>query len=164
MGRLLGEMLRVVLVHPEIPQNTGNVARLCVVNDLQLHLVHPLGYRIDDRSLRRAGMDYWNHLDLVEHADLDAFLAYRSGLGGKMWFLSTKSEETVWDARFEPGDWLVFGAESRGLPERLRTLVPEGWVGLPMRGAFVRSLNLSSAVAATAYEALRQCTHSRGIP
>lgn len=157
-------MLRIVLVHPEIPQNTGNIARLCVVNDLQLHLVHPLGYKIDDKSLRRAGMDYWKHLDLVEHADLDTFLAYQKEQSGKMWFLSTKTEESIWDASFSEGDWLVFGAESRGLPERLRSIVPDGWITLPMRGQFVRSLNLSSAASATAYEALRQCTHAKGKP
>jgi len=156
-------MLRIVLVHPEIPQNTGNIARLCVVNDLQLHLVHPLGYRIDDRSLRRAGMDYWNHLDLVEHENLDAFLAYQKEKEGKLWFLSTSASQTVWDARFQEGDWLVFGAESRGLPERLRGLIPDGWITLPMRGQFVRSLNLSSAAAATTYEALRQCTSIQGL-
>lgn len=156
-------MLRIVLVHPEIPQNTGNIARLCVVNDLQLHLVHPLGYRIDDKSLRRAGMDYWKHLDLVEHADLDAFLAYQKEQGGRMWFLSTHTEQTLWQAEFAQGDWLVFGAESRGLPERLRSLEPEGWITLPMRGSFVRSLNLSSAAAAATYEALRQCTFAKGM-
>jgi len=157
-------MLRIALVHPEIPQNTGNIARLCVVNDLQLHLVHPLGFKIDDRALRRAGMDYWKHLDLVEHADLDAFLAHAKIAGGKLWFLSSHAEQSLWEAKFSSDDWLVFGAESRGLPERLRSLEPEGWITLPMRGAFVRSLNLSSAAAATTYEALRQCTFIQGQP
>jgi tRNA (cytidine/uridine-2'-O-)-methyltransferase len=157
-------MLRIALVHPEIPQNTGNIARLCVVNDLQLHLVHPLGFKIDDRALRRAGMDYWKHLDLVEHADLDAFLAHAKKAGGKMWFLSSHAEQSLWEAGFSSDDWLVFGAESRGLPERLRNLEPEGWITLPMRGSFVRSLNLSSAAAAATYEALRQCTFIQGQP
>jgi len=157
-------MLRIALIHPEIPQNTGNIARLCVVNDLQLHLVHPLGFKIDDRALRRAGMDYWKHLDLVEHTDLDAFLAHTKLAGGKLWFLSSHAEQSLWQAKFSSDDWLVFGAESRGLPERLHNLEPEGWITLPMRGAFVRSLNLSSAVAATTYEALRQCTFIQGQP
>jgi tRNA (cytidine/uridine-2'-O-)-methyltransferase len=149
-------MLRIVLVNPEIAPNTGNIARLCVCNSLQLHLVHPLGFQINDRNLKRAGMDYWQHLDLVEHASLEAFLAALPGDARLRWF-STKSEVAHWDAEFAPGDWLVFGAESKGLPERLRSIHPEGWVKIPMGGQFVRSLNLSSSVAIGVYEALRQC-------
>lgn len=148
-------MLNVVLVHPEIAPNTGNIARLCVCNGLRLHLVHPLGFKIDDRNLKRAGMDYWKHLDLVEHPDLDGFLAALPSDARLRWF-STKSEISHWDADYRSGDWLVFGAESRGLPERLRAVHPELWVQIPMTGDFVRSLNLSSSVAVGVYEALRQ--------
>ncbi|HNY31673.1 MAG TPA: tRNA (cytidine(34)-2'-O)-methyltransferase [Fibrobacteria bacterium] len=148
-------MLKIVLVQPEIAPNTGNIARLCVCNGLQLHLVHPLGFQIDDRNLRRAGMDYWQHLDLVEHADLDAFLNHLPTRARVRWF-STKATASHWDLDYAQGDWLVFGAESRGLPERLRESHPRDWVTIPMAGTFVRSLNLSSSVAIGAYEALRQ--------
>jgi tRNA (cytidine/uridine-2'-O-)-methyltransferase len=148
-------MLRVVLVQPEIAPNTGNIARLCVCNGLQLHLVHPLGFKILDRTLRRAGMDYWEHLDLVEHRDLDGFLEDLPDAARLRWF-STKSETSHWDADYQDGDWLVFGSESRGLPDRLRLDRPDGWVRISMEGTFVRSLNLSSSVAVGVYEALRQ--------
>ncbi|MBK9578431.1 MAG: tRNA (cytidine(34)-2'-O)-methyltransferase [Fibrobacterota bacterium] len=148
-------MLKIVLVQPEIAPNTGNIARLCVCNGLQLHLVHPLGFKIDDRNLKRAGMDYWKHLDLVEHTDVDAFL-HALPVGARLRWFSTKSDVAHWDLDYKPDDWLVYGSESRGLPERLRELHPEGWVRIPMTGPFVRSLNLSSSVAIGAYEALRQ--------
>lgn len=148
-------MLRVVLVQPEIAPNTGNVARLCVCNGLQLHLVHPLGFKILDRTLRRAGMDYWQHLDLIEHRDLEGFLEALPD-GARMRWFSTKSETCHWDVDYGDGDWLVFGSESRGLPDRLRIDHPDGWVRIPMEGPFVRSLNLSSSVAVGVYEALRQ--------
>ncbi|HQF53993.1 MAG TPA: tRNA (cytidine(34)-2'-O)-methyltransferase [Fibrobacteria bacterium] len=151
-------MLKIVLVNPEIAPNTGNIARLCVCNSIQLHLVHPLGYQINDRNLKRAGMDYWQHLDLVEHADLDAFLASLPPDARMRWF-STKSDTLHWDVDYQSDDWLVFGAESKGLPDRLRAVHPEGWVKIPMGGRFVRSLNLSSSVAIGAYEALRQIHH-----
>lgn len=148
-------MLNVVLVHPEIAPNTGNIARLCVCNGLRLHLVHPLGFQITDKNLKRAGMDYWKHLDLVQYEDLDDFLA-RLPPGTRPNFLSTKANVAHWDAHFQDGDWLVFGAESCGLPERLRQDVEGNWLTIPMSGDFVRSLNLSSSVAIVVYEALRQ--------
>lgn len=156
-------MVRIALVQPEIAPNTGNVARLCVCNGLQLHLVHPLGFRIADKSLRRAGMDYWKHLDLVEHRDLDAFLAALPS-GDRVHWFSTKAGNSHWDDSYRDGDWLVFGPESRGLPDRLRVLRPEGWVRIPMAGEFVRSLNLSSSVAVGAYEALRQIRANSPVP
>lgn len=148
-------MLKIVLVQPEIAPNTGNIARLCVCNGLQLHLVHPLGFRIDDRNLKRAGMDYWKHLDLVEHPDLDSFLARLPTDARVRWF-STKADALHWERDYDRDDWLVFGSESRGLPDRLRGTQPGEWVKIPMAGPFVRSLNLSSSVAIGAYEALRQ--------
>lgn len=149
-------MLNIVLVNPEIAPNTGNIARLCVCNGLRLHLVHPLGFQITDRNLKRAGMDYWKHLDLVEHADLDAWIASLAP-DARLHFLSTKADKAHWDASFLPGDHLVFGAESCGLPERLRTSGRGEWITIPMTGGYVRSLNLSSSVAIATYEALRQC-------
>ncbi|MCB9496546.1 MAG: tRNA (cytidine(34)-2'-O)-methyltransferase [Fibrobacteria bacterium] len=148
-------MLHIVLVCPEIAPNTGNIARLCVCNGLRLHLVHPLGYQITDKNLKRAGMDYWKHLDLVEHEDLDAFLDHLPD-DARLHFLSTRGTTAHWDASFRDGDWLVFGAESKGLPDRLRALDRGDWLTIPMSGEFVRSLNLSSSVAIVAYEALRQ--------
>jgi tRNA (cytidine/uridine-2'-O-)-methyltransferase len=107
-------------------------------------------------------MDYWKHLDLVEHADLDSFLAALPATARLRWF-STKSDVPHWDLAFDHEDWLVFGSESRGLPERLREMHPEGWVRIPMTGPFVRSLNLSSSVAIGTYEALRQISiHPNG--
>jgi len=152
-------MLNVVLVCPEIAPNTGNIARLCVCNGLRLHLVHPLGFQITDRNLKRAGMDYWKHLDLVEYADLDSFLAALPA-DARLHFLSTRGTTAHWDAAFQDGDWLVFGSESRGLPDRLHDSNLGAWLTIPMRGEFVRSLNLSSSAAIVVYEALRQ---TRGI-
>lgn len=148
-------MFNIVLVHPEIAPNTGNIARLCVCNGLRLHLVHPLGFQITDKNLKRAGMDYWKHLDLVEHPDLDAFLASLAP-DARLHFLSTRGTRAHWDATFRKGDHLVFGAESRGLPERLQAESRGEWITIPMDGEFVRSLNLSSSVAIATYEALRQ--------
>lgn len=152
-------MLNVVLVCPEIAPNTGNIARLCVCNGLRLHLVHPLGFQITDKNLKRAGMDYWKHLDLVEYPDLDAFLAALPE-NPRLHFLSTRGTTAHWDASFRSGDWLVFGSESRGLPDRLHGANLGAWLTIPMRGEFVRSLNLSSSAAIVVYEALRQ---TRGI-
>jgi len=152
-------VLNVVLVAPEIAPNTGNIARLCVCNGLRLHLVHPLGFQITDKNLKRAGMDYWKHLDLVEHADLDAFLAHLPE-GARLRFLSTKGRTAHWDASFRDGDWLVFGSESRGLPPRLHEMGIGEWLTIPMTGEFVRSLNLSSSAAIVVYEALRQIRSS----
>jgi len=148
-------MLNVVLVAPEIAPNTGNIARLCVCNGLRLHLVHPLGFQITDKNLKRAGMDYWKHLDLVEYTDLEAFLSALP-TEARLHFLSTKSVTAHWDAAFGAHDYLVFGSESRGLPDRLRELEIGQWLTIPMTGQFVRSLNLSSSVAVVVYEALRQ--------
>jgi len=146
--------LHIVLFEPEIPPNTGNIARLCACTGCMLHLVHPLGFAIDDRQLKRAGLDYWHWLDVREH---DNWQAVRKALGSeRRWYsLSTKATATVWDATFQPGDVVVFGPESRGLPEQILAEI-EG-LRIPMRrDAPVRSLNLSAACAITVYEALRQ--------
>ncbi|MDX8401221.1 MAG: tRNA (cytidine(34)-2'-O)-methyltransferase [Mariprofundaceae bacterium] len=154
--------LHIVLVEPEIPPNTGNIARLCACTSLRLHLVHPLGFSTDDRHLKRAGLDYWQHLDLREHASWQA--AERALPDDAHWFaLTTKARRNIWETRFEQGDVLIFGPESRGLPQHLIEHPRTKPVRIPMRSdAPVRSLNLSSACAIAAFEALRQIAQTDG--
>jgi tRNA (cytidine/uridine-2'-O-)-methyltransferase len=147
-------LLHIVLIEPEIPPNTGNVARLCAANSLALHLVGKLGFSIADRDLRRAGLDYWDAVDLRLAADAEALR--RSLPGARFFLFSARAERPHTEARYRAGDCLVFGPESRGLPE---VLLRAGWgepLRIPMRSQRVRSLNLSTAVGIAAYEALRQ--------
>jgi tRNA (cytidine/uridine-2'-O-)-methyltransferase len=146
--------LHIVLYQPEIPPNTGNIARLCACTGCVLHMVHPLGFDVSDRQLRRAGLDYWQHLDIRHYPDWRSLRATMADAGH--WYaLSTKGTQSLWDVAFGDGDVLVFGPESRGLPDTvLAELQP---VRIPMRAAAeVRSLNLSSACAIAVYEAMRQ--------
>jgi tRNA (cytidine/uridine-2'-O-)-methyltransferase len=148
-------MIHLVLFQPEIPQNTGNVGRMCAITRSRLHLIHPLGFKITDRNLRRAGMDYWFSLDVHEHADWAAFRA--SPLAPRrLWLFTTKTERSFWDARFADGDGLVFGNEGSGAPEWLHEELRDGRVTLPHANAELRSLNLSTAAGIACYEALRQ--------
>jgi tRNA (cytidine/uridine-2'-O-)-methyltransferase len=144
--------LHVVLVEPEIPPNTGNVARLCAATGCALHLVEPLGFRIDDRALKRAGLDYWDALGVVIHPSLDAFL----GAFGveRLWLFSTRAPRRYTDAEFARGDALVFGKETAGLPQALLDAHPDRALRIPMRGNAVRSINLSTAVGVATYAAL----------
>jgi len=146
--------LHIVLFEPEIPPNTGNIARLCACTSCQLHLVHPLGFELDDRRLKRAGLDYWPFLEVREHADWEALRRSLPKTGN--WYgLSTKAAHGIWETRFKTGDTLVLGPETRGLPARIMQEINA--VRIPMRpDAPVRSLNLSSACAIAVYEALRQ--------
>lgn len=144
---------RVVLVEPEIPPNTGSVARTCAATGSPLHLIEPLGFRIDDRALKRAGIDYWHLVDVHTHPNLDAFRASQPHV--RMHLLSSEAERSYLDADFEPGDALVFGKESVGLPRELLRAHPERVWGIPTSGR-VRSLNLSNAVAIVLFEALRR--------
>lgn len=144
--------LHIVLVEPEIPPNTGNVARLCAATGAQLHLVEPLGFRIDDRELKRAGLDYWQHLRVAMHPSLDAFLTATAQ--HRRWFLSTRGKITYADAAFERGDMLVFGRETKGLPQSVLEQFPDRVLRIPQRPGTVRSINLSTAVGVTAYAAL----------
>jgi len=146
--------LHVVLVEPEIPPNTGNIARLCAATGSRLHLVEPLGFQITDAKLRRAGLDYWDAVDLHRHADFEAFL--RAAQPARLFLFSTGAERSYLDARYRPGDALVFGCETRGLPDALLARCAESVYGIPVRADRVRSLNLSSAAAIVVYEALRQ--------
>ncbi|HEY3818557.1 MAG TPA: tRNA (cytidine(34)-2'-O)-methyltransferase [Polyangiaceae bacterium] len=156
-ARPLGTPLHVVLVEPEIPPNTGNVARLTAATASPLHLVGALGFRIDDHSVRRAGVDYWHLVDLRQHVDFEHFLhAFsRESPGGKLHLFSAIATKSYLDAAFAPGDALVFGKESVGLSEELLGRFPDRVVGIPTLGA-VRSLNLANAVGIALYEALRQ--------
>jgi tRNA (cytidine/uridine-2'-O-)-methyltransferase len=144
--------LHVALVEPEIPPNTGNVARLCAATGCALHLVEPLGFSIDDRELKRAGLDYWKHVHITVHADLDAFFA--ATFGKRRWYFSTRGRRLMTDAGFSPGDVLVFGKETQGLPRELIERESEHTLRIPMRGETVRSINLSTAVGIATYAAL----------
>ncbi len=146
--------LHVALVEPEIHPNTGNIARLCAANELPLHLVGALGFRIDNRAIRRAGLDYWPYVDLRRPRDLDEL---RRSLGGtRLFFFSTKADRAYTDVAYKTGDCLVFGPETRGLPEELLRTNWNHALRIPMRSPRIRSLNLATAVAIAVYEALRQ--------
>lgn len=144
--------LHIVLVEPEIPPNTGNVARLCAATGCVLHLVEPLGFRIDDRELKRAGLDYWEKLDVVVHPSLHHFLEATASLG--RWFFSTRAKRNYAQAAFALGDMLVFGKETKGLPAELIDRQADRALRIPMRQGSVRSVNLSTAVGVAAYAAL----------
>jgi len=149
-------MFHVALVEPEIPQNTGNIARLCAATRTDLHIVGMPGFRLDDRAVRRAGLDYWDQVSIQRHRDLEGLSASLSH--ARFLFFSTKAERNLWEQTFEPNDCLVFGPETRGLPE---SLLRENWdrcVRVPMTNPNVRSLNLANTVAIALYEALRQRT------
>ncbi len=154
-------MLHVILFQPEIPQNTGNVGRTCSIIRARLHLIHPLGFAITDRHLKRSGMDYWHALDVRHHADWEAFRA--SPFGPKRLFLfTTKAQRSFWDARFGDEDGLVFGREGSGAPDWLHDEIGEsGRVTIPRFNDELRSLNLSASVSVAAFEAMRQLHHSQ---
>ena len=144
--------LHVVLVEPQIPQNTGNIARTCAATGARLHLVGPMGFAIDDRKLKRAGLDYWHLLDISYYPDYPAFLQKNAG---PFFYFTTKGQRLYTEAAYPDGAYLVFGREDAGLPEQLLFEHPDTAVRLPMRGE-ARSLNLSNAVAVGVFEALRQ--------
>lgn len=145
--------LNLVLVEPEIPQNTGNIARTCAATGARLHLVKPLGFKIDDRSLKRAGLDYWHLLDITYYDDINDF--FEKTAGGKYFYFSTKALHRHSDISYPDGAYLLFGKETAGLPEELLIKNPDTTVRIPMIDE-ARSLNLSNSVAIAAYEVLRQ--------
>jgi|SRR5579883_620523 len=152
-------MLHVALWEPEIPPNTGNVARLCAATGTRLHLIGRLGFRLDDKALKRAGLDYWPHVDLARHVTFEEFLASlspASGEGEPIWCVETPAVVPYTRAEFRDGDCLLFGAESKGLPPGVRAKYAGRTVGIPMPTGNVRSLNLATAVGIVLYEALRQ--------
>lgn len=147
-------LFHIVLVAPEIPPNTGTTARLCAATSTRLHLVGPLGFSLEDRHLRRAGLDYWNHVDLRTY---DTWEAFEQTNRQARWFLySAKGTRSYTTVHYQPGDFFVFGGESRGLPETLLERHPDRVCTIPMRSDGVRSLNLANAAAIVLYEGLRQ--------
>jgi tRNA (cytidine/uridine-2'-O-)-methyltransferase len=149
-------MLHLVLFQPEIPQNTGNIGRMCALTCSRLHLIHPLGFTISDRHLKRAGMDYWHRLDVHHHSDWEAFEAsvHRPR---RLWLFTTKADRSFWDVTYTDQDGLVFGNEGHGAPAWLhKRLGDERRVTIPQADPTLRSLNLSTAAGIACYEALRQ--------
>ncbi|MCI9238819.1 tRNA (cytidine(34)-2'-O)-methyltransferase [Lachnospiraceae bacterium 50-23] len=146
-------MLNIVLHEPEIPANTGNIGRTCVAAGVRLHLIEPLGFRLDEKSLKRAGMDYWNDLDVTTYIDYGDFLERNPG--AKIYMATTKAEKMYTEARYEPDCYIMFGKESAGIPEEILVNHKSECVRIPMVGD-IRSLNLGNSVAVILYEALRQ--------
>lgn len=157
-------MFHIVLVQPEIPPNTGNVIRLCANTGCSLHLIEPLGFSMEDKLMRRAGLDYHEYAEVRRHADWGSFLRDAAPTTDRMFALTTRGTQAVHDTAFAPGDWLVFGSESAGLPPAVRSAIPAPQqLRLPMRPG-QRSLNLSNAVAVVVYEAWRQHGFANSAP
>lgn len=147
-------MLHVALVEPEIPPNTGNVARLCAATYTGLHIVGVTGFRMDDRTLKRAGLDYWDHVDLHRHVELERL--YAALPASRFLYFTTKSKRLYTDWEYRDGDCLIFGRETRGLPEEVLAANSDRCLTIPMPNPNVRSLNLATTVGIALYEALRQ--------
>lgn len=148
-------MFQIVLVEPEIPHNAGAAGRLALATGSTLHLVEPLGFSLEDKYVRRTGLDYWREVDLKVWKSFDA-LREAAGPEARYWYLSTKATQSPWEAEFQPGDHLVFGRETRGLPESMVAAAGSQALRIPMAPGGTRSLNLSTAVAIVLYEAVRQ--------
>ncbi len=146
--------LNVVLVEPEIPPNTGNIARLCAATGSTLHLVEPLGFRLTSTAMKRAGLDYWDKVKVVRHPHLESCMAQLNP--GRAWFFSTGGNKSYIETAFRPGDALIFGSENRGLHDDILAHYAGQVLGIPQVNTAVRSINLSNAVAIAVYEALRQ--------
>lgn len=144
--------LNIVLVEPQIPQNTGNISRTCAVTGARLHLVRPLGFEVTDKNLKRAGLDYWDELDITYYDGLEDFFSKNSG---NFYYFTTKGKNTYSDVSFPDNCYLIFGREDAGLPESLLVKNPDNCLRIPMRPR-LRSLNLSNSVAIAVYEVLRQ--------
>jgi tRNA (cytidine/uridine-2'-O-)-methyltransferase len=152
-------VLHIALLEPEIPPNTGNIARLCAATSTRLHLIGRLGFRLDDKSLQRAGLDYWPAVDLVRHVTFEAFeesIASPPRAVGGLWVVETPAVKNYTQVQFQDGDCLLFGSESKGLPPGIRAKWEDRVVGIPMPTGNVRSLNLATAAGIVLYEALRQ--------
>ncbi len=146
-------MLNIVLFEPEIPQNTGNIGRTCVATNTRLHLIEPLGFRLNDKTLKRAGMDYWADLDVTRYDDFNDFMERNPG--AKIYMATTKAPNVYTEVNYEPDCYIMFGKESAGIPEEILVHHKEDSIRIPMVGE-IRSLNLSNSVAIVLYEALRQ--------
>lgn len=145
--------LNIVLFEPEIPANTGNIGRTCVATGTRLHLIEPLGFRLDEKSIRRAGMDYWKDLEVIRYVNYQEFL--EKNPGAKIYMATTKGKHVYSDVQYEPDCYIMFGKESAGIPEEILVEHPEECIRIPMIGE-TRSLNLSNSVAIVLYEVLRQ--------
>ncbi len=152
-------MLNIVLHEPEIPANTGNIGRTCVAANTRLHLIEPLGFRLDEKSLKRAGMDYWNQLDVTTYIDYGEFLSRNPD--AKLYMATTKAQKLYTEVSYEPDAYIMFGKESAGIPEEILVQHKEECIRIPMAGD-IRSLNLSNSVSIVLYEALRQ-NHFEGM-
>ncbi|MBQ8326879.1 MAG: tRNA (uridine(34)/cytosine(34)/5-carboxymethylaminomethyluridine(34)-2'-O)-methyltransferase TrmL [Lachnospiraceae bacterium] len=146
-------MLNIVLFQPEIPANTGNIGRTCVATNTRLHLIEPLGFRLNEKEVKRAGMDYWEHLDVTRYINYEDFLAKNPG--AKIWMATTKAKHVYTEVEFGPDDYIMFGKESAGIPEEILVENEETCIRIPMLPK-IRSLNLSNSVSIVLYEALRQ--------
>ena len=146
-------MINIVVLEPEIPANTGNIGRTCVASGTRLHLIEPLGFKLNEKALKRAGMDYWKDLDVTTYIDFNDFL--EKNPGAKIYMATTKAEKTYADVEYEDGCFIMFGKESAGIPEEILVEHKENCIRIPMIGD-IRSLNLGNSVAIILYEALRQ--------
>jgi tRNA (cytidine/uridine-2'-O-)-methyltransferase len=147
--------MHVVLLEPEIPPNTGNVARLCAATKSTLHLIEPFGFQLDDRQLKRAGMDYWQHVQWHRWKSWSEFVAAVAA-GSRLWFVESDGPKRYTEVQFNPNDYLIFGRETAGLPRALLEQNRESWLRIPMFNSAARSLNLSNCVALVLFESLRQ--------
>lgn len=145
--------MHIILHQPEIPGNTGNIGRTCVATGTPLHLIEPLGFRLDEKAIRRAGMDYWKDLDVHRYMNFEEF--QEKNPGARIWFATTKARKIYTEAAFAPEDYIMFGKESAGIPEEILIEHEENCIRIPM-SPDIRSLNLSNSVAVVLYEALRQ--------
>lgn len=145
--------MHIVLHQPEIPGNTGNIGRTCVATGTSLHLIEPLGFRLDEKSIRRAGMDYWRQLEIYRYVNFEEFLERNPG--ARIWMATTKARRSYTEVKYGPDDYIMFGRESAGIPEEILVENEETCIRIPMLPA-IRSLNLSNAAAVVLYEALRQ--------
>lgn len=145
--------LNIILFEPEIPANTGNIGRTCVATGTRLHLIEPLGFRLNEKSIKRAGMDYWEHLDVKRYINFEDFL--EKNPGAKIYMATTKGQHVYSDVNYEPDCYIMFGKESAGIPEEILVKHPDNCIRIPMLSE-IRSLNLSNSVAVVLYEALRQ--------
>ena len=154
--------MNIVLVEPEIPPNTGNVARLCAATKTTLHLIEPFGFKLDDAQLKRAGMDYWQHVEWHRWPNLGAFVK-KVPAAARLWFIESGGPKLYTEVSFAADDYLVFGRETAGLPKKILEENPERWLRIPMVNAQSRSLNLSNCAALVLFEALRQQGFQGGV-